>query len=63
MNIANRPVRSAGTVKSRLSASREAVKKRFYGMDNYEKQSYDPDVLHVGISGNQRMNGDRLTPD
>ena len=47
-----------GTVKSRLSSGRTHIKKGFEGMENYTKQSYEPQVLLVGISGTQGLNGE-----
>lgn len=42
---------SEGTVKSRLHAGREQVKKGIVDMEKYAKQSYEPVTLHVGNSG------------
>lgn len=48
----------AGTVKSRLSAGRERMKKGLNRMDSYHKQSYEPIELHVANSGQWGMNGE-----
>ncbi|MCL2406604.1 MAG: RNA polymerase sigma factor [Defluviitaleaceae bacterium] len=47
-----------GTVKSRLSSSRTQIKKGFNGMENYTKNSYEPQILYVGISGEPGINGE-----
>lgn len=47
-----------GTVKSRLSNGRTQIRKGFESMNNYTKQSYEPLVLYVGISGIQGLNGE-----
>lgn len=46
-----------GTVKSRLSAGREQLKKELI-MDNYEKQSYEPIHLIINNSGRSGINGE-----
>ena len=60
-----------GTVKSRLNAGRTQVKKGVNTMENYTKQSYDPDTLMISCSGMQGFNyepfslvkaNDKLTP-
>jgi RNA polymerase sigma-70 factor (ECF subfamily) len=48
----------AGTVKSRLSGGRTQIKKGFDGMENYTKNSYEPQILYVGISGEPGINGE-----
>jgi RNA polymerase sigma-70 factor (ECF subfamily) len=48
-----------GTVKSRLSAGREQIKKELSNnMENYEKQSYEPIRLRLSHSGHSGMNGE-----
>ncbi|MHB1151800.1 MAG: RNA polymerase sigma factor [Eubacteriales bacterium] len=44
-----------GTVKSRLSAGREQIKKGIDTMENYAKQSYEPETLYMSISGCQGL--------
>ncbi|MCL2405157.1 MAG: RNA polymerase sigma factor [Defluviitaleaceae bacterium] len=48
----------AGTVKSRLSGGRTQIKKGFDGMENYTKNSYEPQILYVSISGEPGINGE-----
>ena len=45
------------TVKSRLHAGREHIRKDFT-MEKYTKQSYEPEVLTIGISGQCGINGE-----
>lgn len=45
------------TVKSRLHAGREHIRKDFT-MEKYTKQSYEPETLNVGISGECGMGGE-----
>ena len=40
-----------GTVKSRLNIGRQHVRKGVADMDNYKKQSYEPDMLHITCAG------------
>ena len=47
-----------GTVKSRLSAGREKLKKEFYDMESYTKQSYEPIRMEISNSGNSSINGE-----
>ena len=47
-----------GTVKSRLSGGRTQIKKGFDDMENFTKHSYEPQILYVGISGIQGLNGE-----
>jgi len=47
-----------GTVKSRLSAGREQIKKELNNMENFEKQSYEPIKMWVSNSGNMGINGE-----
>lgn len=47
-----------GTVKSRLSAGRERIKKEIDDMDNYVKQSYEPVKLYVSNSGDSSIKGE-----
>ena len=42
---------SEGTVKSRLNTGRQYVKKGAKHMENYAKQSYEPDTLWISCSG------------
>ncbi len=41
----------AGTVKSRLNTGRRHIRERVNNMENYTKQSYQPDILHIACSG------------
>ena len=51
-----------GTVKSRLSAGREQIKKELNNnMENYEKQSYEPINLHISNSGRCSIYGEPYT--
>ena len=45
-----------GTVLSRLSSGREQMRKGFDSMEQYEKNSYVPERLEVGCSGNPGFN-------
>ncbi|HIZ56433.1 MAG TPA: RNA polymerase sigma factor [Firmicutes bacterium] len=45
-----------GTVKSRLNAGRKHVKERVVDMENYTKQSYDPDTLRIACAGSTGLN-------
>jgi len=47
-----------GTVKSRLSGGRTQIKKGFDDMENYTKNSYQPQILYVSISGEPGINGE-----
>ncbi|MCL1858584.1 MAG: RNA polymerase sigma factor [Oscillospiraceae bacterium] len=47
-----------GTVKSRLSAGREQIKKELNNMENYEKQSYEPVQMWVSNSGSSSVCGE-----
>lgn len=60
----------AGTVKSRLNSGRRHIRERVKSMENYTKQSYQPDVLYIACSGGTGIddepfslvdNTDRLT--
>lgn len=55
----------AGTVKSRLSTGRQHVRKGVEDMENYTRQSYEPDTLHVACSGGTGLNNEpfSLVPD
>ena len=46
----------AGTVKSRLYAGREHIKKGFFNMESYTRQSYEPETLYLSWSGRCGMN-------
>ncbi|MCL2773981.1 MAG: sigma-70 family RNA polymerase sigma factor [Oscillospiraceae bacterium] len=50
-----------GTVKSRLSAGREQIKKELSIMENYEKQSYEPIKMWVSNSGNMGIDGEPMS--
>lgn len=45
------------TVKSRLYAGREHIRKDF-AMEKYTKQSYEPETLSIGMSGRYGINGE-----
>ena len=45
------------TVKSRLYAGREHIRKDF-AMEKYIKQSYEPETLNIGMSGRYGINGE-----
>lgn len=45
-----------GTVKSRLNTGRQHVRKGVTDMENYTKQSYEPDTLHISCSGGTGLN-------
>ena len=45
-----------GTVKSRLNKGRQQIKKGVENMENYTKQSYEPEILHLSCSGNCGLN-------
>ncbi len=45
----------SGTVKSRLNIGRQHVRKGVTDMENYTKQSYEPDILHVACSGEEGL--------
>lgn len=47
-----------GTVLSRLSLGREQMRKGLDSMEQYEKQSYVPEQLEVGCSGQPGFNGE-----
>lgn len=44
-----------GTVKSRLNIGRQHVRKGVTDMENYTKQSYEPDTLHLACSGQEGL--------
>ena len=48
----------SGTVKSRLSTGRQHVKKGVVHMENYTKQSYEPDTLQLSCSGGIGLNNE-----
>lgn len=48
---------SENTVKSRLDAGRKRIRKEFM-MENYVKQSYEPDILHIASSGRNGLDGE-----
>lgn len=50
--IANELSVPKGTVLSRLSAGREQMRKGFEKMEQYEKQSYNPERLEISFHGN-----------
>ncbi|MGN1346505.1 MAG: RNA polymerase sigma factor [Eubacteriales bacterium] len=45
-----------GTVKSRLNKGRLQVRKGVEKMENYTKQSYEPEILRISCSGNCGLN-------
>lgn len=47
-----------GTVKSRLDSGRKEIKKGVDNMENYAKQSYEPDILYVSCSGGAGLNNE-----
>lgn len=51
---------SENTVKSRLDAGRKRIGKEF-AMENYTKQSYEPETLWVYCSGRSSINGEPFT--
>lgn len=55
-DIANELGIPKGTVLSRLSSGRDQMQKGFDSMEQYEKQSYVPERLEVGCSGNPGFN-------
>lgn len=48
----------AGTVKSRLYNGRGDLRKGVLRMENYEKQSYEPDILRMSCSGGCGLDGE-----
>jgi len=57
-DISNTLAIPIGTVKSRLSGGRTQIKKGLDDMENYIKNSYEPQILYVGISGEPGINGE-----
>lgn len=55
----------AGTVKSRLNQGRERIRKGVKDMENYARQSYEPDTLHISCAGGTGLCGEpfSLVPD
>lgn len=47
-----------GTVKSRLNTGRKHIKEGVGNMENYTKQSYEPDVLGMSCSGEVGLGGE-----
>lgn len=47
-----------GTVKSRLNTGRKHIKEGVGNMENYTKQSYEPDVLRISCSGEVGLDGE-----
>ncbi len=47
-----------GTVKSRLNTGRQHIRKGVDKMENYTKQSYEPDILHISASGEMGINNE-----
>lgn len=45
-----------GTVKSRLNTGRQQIKEGVSSMENYTKQSYEPDMLFISCSGETGIN-------
>lgn len=50
-----------GTVKSRLNIGREHIRKGAAIMENYTKQSYEPDTLHIAFSGRAGVSGEPVS--
>lgn len=48
----------AGTVKSRLNTGRKHIREGVNEMENYTKQSYEPDTLMISCSGGTGINGE-----
>lgn len=48
----------AGTVKSRLNKGRQQIRKGAEDMENYTKQSYEPEILRLSCSGSCGLNGE-----
>lgn len=49
---------SKSAVKSRLFAGRNNLRKEFDSMENYAKQSYEPEKLYLSSSGGSGLNGE-----
>lgn len=49
---------SKSAVKSRLFAGRNNLRKEFDSMENYAKQSYEPEKLYLSSSGGEGINGE-----
>lgn len=47
-----------GTVKSRLNTGRKHIREGVNEMENYTKQSYEPDTLMISCSGGTGINGE-----
>ncbi len=47
-----------GTVKSRLNHGRQHIRKGVADMENYTKQSYEPDTLHLSCAGEVGLLGE-----
>lgn len=47
-----------GTVKSRLNTGRKYIKEGVNDMENYTKQSYEPDILRMSCSGKTGLDGE-----
>jgi RNA polymerase sigma-70 factor (ECF subfamily) len=47
-----------GTVKSRLNTGRDRVKRGVKAVENYTKQSYEPDTLYLSCSGEVGLSGE-----
>ena len=54
-----------GTVKSRLNIGRQHIRKGVTDMENYTKQSYEPDILRIACSGMPGLGNEpfSLVPD
>lgn len=48
----------SGTVKSRLNIGRQHIRKGVADMENYARQSYEPDTLHLSCSGEMGLNNE-----
>ena len=47
-----------GTVKSRLNTGRKHIRKGVTVVENYTRQSYEPDILRISCSGAVGLNGE-----
>lgn len=48
----------SGTVKSRLNIGRQHIRKGVADMENYTRQSYEPDTLHLSCSGDTGLSNE-----
>lgn len=63
--IANELQIPVGTVKSRLNLGRQHIREKVTDMENYTKQSYEPDTLHIACAGGAGLHEEpfSLVPD